>query len=93
MTKKASGPDTIYQLRLQLQDIEPPIWRQVRVRGSLGLDGLHAVIQKVMGWKDYHLHEFTVRGERYASPIPRSPTTRSGRTTRSPCARPRRWRG
>jgi Plasmid pRiA4b ORF-3-like protein len=73
MSKNASAPDTIYQLRLQLQEIEPPIWRQVRVRGSLGLDGLHTVIQKVMGWKDYHLHEFTVRGQRYGIPDPEEP--------------------
>jgi Plasmid pRiA4b ORF-3-like protein len=40
----------------------------LRVRGSLGLDGLHTVIQKAMGWKDHHLHEFTVRGARYGVP-------------------------
>jgi hypothetical protein len=73
MTKKPTAPDTIYHLRLRLQEIEPPIWRQVRVRGSLGLDGLHIVIQKVMGWKNYHLHEFIVRGERYGIPDPEEP--------------------
>ncbi len=73
MSPSASASDTVYQLHLQLQEIEPAIWRQVRVRGSLGLDRLHAVIQRVMGWKDYHLHEFTVRGQRYGMPDPEEP--------------------
>ena len=30
------------------------------------LDALHRILQVVMGWEDYHLHQFTVRDVVYA---------------------------
>jgi hypothetical protein len=61
--------DQIYQLKITLKDLKPPIWRRVQVPdGSLG--ALHEVIQIAMGWTDMHLHEFIVRGDHYG---PRSP--------------------
>lgn len=35
---------------------------------ELTLADLHHVIQLAMGWDDYHLHDFTIRGQRYALP-------------------------
>jgi len=55
----------LYLLTIQLLDIEPKIWRQFVVPGSISLDRLHDVIQIVMGWKDYHLHEFSIGKKRY----------------------------
>ncbi|HEX6087278.1 MAG TPA: plasmid pRiA4b ORF-3 family protein [Thermoanaerobaculia bacterium] len=57
-----------YQLEITLQDVDPPIWRRVVVPADLTLADLHHVIQIVMGWSDYHLHDFTIRGRRYALP-------------------------
>ena len=37
---------------------------------SLTLKSLHDMIQRVMGWEGYHLHEFRVGEERYGSPDP-----------------------
>ena len=54
-----------YLLKIRLLDIEPEIWRRFVVPGSITLDRLHDVIQIVMGWKDYHLHEFTIGKKRY----------------------------
>jgi len=64
VTRKAQIP--IYQLKIMLCDSKPPIWRRVLVPGNITLGQLHHVIQIVMGWDDYHLHQFIV-GEIYYS--------------------------
>ncbi len=53
----------IYQLRITLKHISPPIWRQVQVPMEFRLDQLHTLIQLVMGWDDSHLHEFALVSE------------------------------
>ncbi|MDP3000126.1 MAG: plasmid pRiA4b ORF-3 family protein [Bryobacterales bacterium] len=52
--------DLTYQLKITIQGIRPPIWRRVRLPGSMSLEALHRVIQIVFGWTDSHLHEFRV---------------------------------
>ena len=54
-----------YQLKVELLDIEPTIWRQFVVPAHIPLDRLHDVIQIVMGWRDCHLHEFTFKKQQY----------------------------
>ncbi len=54
---------TIYNLRIELLEISPLIWREVRVPANFRLDQLHTLIQIVMGWEDCHLHEFEVPGD------------------------------
>jgi hypothetical protein len=51
------------ELRITLADIEPPIWRLVRVPDVLTLHQLHRIIQLLFGWLDYHLYAFKA-GER-----------------------------
>ena len=58
-TRRMSGLDDIAVLRIELEDIEPLIWRRVPVPASMNLKALHRVIQAAMGWLDYHLWEFT----------------------------------
>ncbi len=53
--------ELIYQLRIALTRIKPPIWRRVQVPGEITLAQLHQVIQTAMGWQDYHMHEFAVK--------------------------------
>lgn len=48
----------VLDLRVTLSNIEPEIWRIVRVPGHLSLLGLHHVIQEAMGWDSYHLFQF-----------------------------------
>jgi hypothetical protein len=50
--------DDIAILRIELEDIEPLIWRRVAVRTSVNLKAVHSVIQAAMGWLDCHLWEF-----------------------------------
>ena len=57
--------DRYYLLKIYLLNIEPEIWRRFVVPAKITLDRLHDVIQVVMGWKDYHLHEFKVGKKRY----------------------------
>lgn len=55
----------VYQLKITLRDVDPPIWRRVLVRSDASLASVHDVVQAVMGWDNYHLHEFVIRGKRY----------------------------
>lgn len=58
-------PTSLLQLRIELTDISPAIWRVVLVPDSITLVKLHRVIQASMGWYDCHLHEFNIDGIRY----------------------------
>ena len=60
--RKKTAPK-IYDLRVELEEIEPLIWRRVLVPGNITLPRLHDLLQLVMGWTDSHLHSFEV-GER-----------------------------
>ncbi|MGG6433251.1 plasmid pRiA4b ORF-3 family protein [Anoxybacillus sp. D401a] len=50
--------ETIYQLKIQLRGIRPPIWRRVLVPSDITFDQLHLIIQEAMGWGNYHLYQF-----------------------------------
>ena len=66
--KKQREEQKVYQLKVTLLDIEPPIWRRILVPHNIRLDKLHSVLQVVMGWTDSHLHEFTIDGVSYGDP-------------------------
>ena len=55
-------------LRITLDDIEPPIWREIALLDTTTLPELHRVIQLAFQWYDYHLHQFTIGDQRYAIP-------------------------
>ena len=55
----------IYQLKVTLKGIRPPVWRRIEVTGETPLDRLHQILQIAMGWADIHLHEFVVNGISY----------------------------
>jgi Plasmid pRiA4b ORF-3-like protein len=61
--------DLIYQFKITLQDIEPPIWRRIQVPDCT-LTDLHRYIQAAFGWWDYHLHQFEIDGVQYSQPDP-----------------------
>jgi hypothetical protein len=68
LRKPADAP--IYQLKVTLKHIRPPIWRRVLVRGDISLGKLHRILQIVMGWGDMHLHQFVIGGVAYGQPDP-----------------------
>jgi hypothetical protein len=51
----------IYELYVELEDIEPLIWRRLLVLATITLPNLHDLLQLAMGWTDSHLHSFTFR--------------------------------
>lgn len=65
---KAAAP--IYQLRIELLDVEPTIWRRILVPGSIKLHKLHVVLLWTMGWSGGHLHEFVIGHDHYGEPDP-----------------------
>jgi Plasmid pRiA4b ORF-3-like protein len=59
---------TAVQLRVTLDEIEPPVWRRLVVPIGFHLGQLHLVIQAAFGWLDYHRHEFRIGGLAYSDP-------------------------
>jgi len=51
----------VYQFKVTLNDIEPAIWRRIRVPSRYSFWDLHVAIQDAMGWQDYHLHQFEMK--------------------------------
>jgi len=67
---KPSSSGTILQLKVSLRETDPPVWRRILIRDTTTLEKLHALIQDTMGWQNYHLWEFVVRGEHYEAADP-----------------------
>lgn len=55
-----------FTLHVQLQHIEPPIWRRIEVEGTESLRKLHHILLAAFGWEDTHLHDFLIDGMTYA---------------------------
>jgi GNAT superfamily N-acetyltransferase len=50
----------IARLKIELDEMEPPVLRRIEVPQTIRLDDLHVVIQAAMGWENYHMYEFRV---------------------------------
>ena len=59
--------ERLYQFKITLLEVTPPIWRRILVRNCT-LDKLHHRIQTAMGWTNSHLYQFKINGERYGDP-------------------------
>ena len=42
--------ERVYQLKVTLRHIRPPIWRRLQVRGDTTLGELNRYLQVAMGW-------------------------------------------
>ena len=69
----SSVPPNIYQFKITLKDIQPPIWRRIQVPEDYTFHQLHVAIQHAMGWEstryDYHLHQFDIFNPRTSKMI------------------------
>ncbi|MEX2141224.1 MAG: plasmid pRiA4b ORF-3 family protein [Pirellulales bacterium] len=65
-TEPAPRTDVIYQLKITLKHVEPPIWRRIEVPDST-LEDLHYTIQAAMGWQNCHMHQFIVGKQRFTA--------------------------
>ena len=54
-----------YQFRIYLREISPAIWRRLLSLRTSNIADLHYTVQIAMGWSDFHLHQFVIRGKRY----------------------------
>src|SRR5699024_3132136 len=52
----------IFQLRMDLVEARPPIWRRIEIRSDLNLWTLHRIIQGSFDWFDAHLYRFSLGG-------------------------------
>ena len=58
---------TVFQFKITLLGIEPPIWRRIQTKDCT-LDKLHEHIQTAMGWTNSHLHQFKIGGVIHGDP-------------------------
>ncbi len=54
-----AGTSKLFRVRISIVGSDPEIWRLFDVDSSLTLDKVHEVIQRVIGWRNSHLHAFT----------------------------------
>lgn len=63
-SSESGKPMQLYQFKIILLHIKPPIWRRIQVKDCT-LDKLHEHIQTAMGWTNSHLHGFEIGNQRY----------------------------
>ena len=55
-------PQSVFQLKIRLKGVRPPIWRRLLLSDRTRLAELHAIIQIAMGWSNLHPHQFWQKG-------------------------------
>jgi hypothetical protein len=68
MARRSRPGVRILQLHIGLEGISPEVWRRVQVHDRITMAGLHQTIQSAMGWRNHHLHVFSIRGQEYGAP-------------------------
>jgi hypothetical protein len=48
----------VYRLKINLSDMEQPVWRQIQVPGDISFKDLHKAIQILFDWEGYHMYDF-----------------------------------
>jgi trans-aconitate methyltransferase len=64
----------VYQCKVSLKGLIPPIWRKIQVASNIRLDKFHRILQTVMGWGNYHSYRFIIGGVTYGPPDEAAPT-------------------
>jgi Plasmid pRiA4b ORF-3-like protein len=62
--------DDIAHLKVTLDEVEPPVLRQIEVPLTIRLDRLHLALQAAMGWTNSHLYEIRARDVGWGVPDP-----------------------
>lgn len=58
----------VYQLKITLKHIRPPIWRRILVASDTTLQQLHIIIQIILDWENYHLYQFSIGNVSFGDP-------------------------
>lgn len=61
---KKSNP-MVYQLKIVIKSVNPPIWRRIQISSDATLYTLHNTIQEAFGWTNTHLHDFAANNKYY----------------------------
>ncbi|MDY6890700.1 MAG: plasmid pRiA4b ORF-3 family protein [Pseudomonadota bacterium] len=61
----ATQPRTLYQLYIELEGVQPTVWRRLLLPATIKLDQLHPILQAAMGWQDSHYHCFIAAEQQY----------------------------
>ena len=67
LRRRTPGP-LDYMLHITIDDITPPIWRDIVISERTTLLQLHRTLQIAFGWFDMHLHMFEINGIKYSQP-------------------------
>ncbi len=67
---KKPGGRTVYQIKVTLKGIRPPVWRRFQTLSDISLHSLHEILQVVMGWTNSHLYRFEIAGRQFCDPNP-----------------------
>ena len=59
---------SIYQMKVTLQGIRPPVWRRFQISSTDTLADLHVALQVLMGWAKVHMHQFVKDNYHYGEP-------------------------
>jgi Plasmid pRiA4b ORF-3-like protein len=70
---------SIVRICVTLLDVDPATWRRVEVPANFTLEGLHDVLQTIMGWANYHLHHFQLGDLMYGELTPEDRDMLDGR--------------
>jgi hypothetical protein len=64
MTPSPHSEGTL-QLRIELLDVEPTVWRRILVPEDITMADLAEILLAAMGWNNSHLHMFRVGDDEY----------------------------
>lgn len=68
---RGRGKETsAYVVKVTLLGVRPPVWRRLLVPADIHLGDLHRILQAAMGWKDCHLHVFSVAKDTFGALAP-----------------------
>jgi hypothetical protein len=56
---------SVFRLRVELNRVEPTVWRRLLVPGSARMSKLAEMLLAAMGWSNSHLHAFRIGDARY----------------------------
>jgi hypothetical protein len=67
-TRSSKKVSSVFQLKVTLREVAPPIWRRMLVPANITLGRLHFVLNEAMGWTCSHLHSFSMGDRTFGDP-------------------------
>ena len=71
--KRAAARSSViwsWQLKVELLEVSPTVWRRFTVPETVTLPKLHQILQIALGWTNSHLHQFIIAGVSYSNTDP-----------------------